>query len=310
LLRGLVDDEAMMTARHLLGSWLAAGAAVGLLSAGCDLHGDTYEAPLSTSGCITGWNAGTVSWAKVGSGPWRPTRDAGLIARQLLVVAGSECRIAFDLGGGRYVVFASSGVRQSSQAPQGLRWWLSPGSTNAYGVMSGTEAGLNTPGIETTTACQDDAGTIQLSGCTTPPAAAKNYPVDAVQRRLVLGAIRDAFHPYPSTRVYWLGDLYRGYGARALGHLAQASTFGYPVTVGPRVWMVDVVTSDPGHPAPRCDSPLRGVPCSRPVRLFTVQEGHGTWVTAFSMLAAGTGPAAPPAAVVNDLRAKLTASPV
>lgn len=297
-------------AKHLLLARLALGAVVGLLSAGCDLHGDTYEAPLSASGCITAWNAGTVSWAKVGSGPWSPTRDTRLVAPRVLVVAGSECRLAFDLRGGRYVVFASSGVRQSSQASQGLQWGLSPGSTAAYGVMSRAEAGLDLPGIQTTTACQDDAGTIQLSGCTTHSASAIAYPVDAVQRRLVLGAIRDAVHPYPTTPVYWLGDAYRGFGARALGHLAHASTFGYPVTVGRRVWMVDVVTSDPGHPAPRCDSPLRGVPCSRPVRLFTVQEGHNIWVAAFSVLAAGTGPAAPPVAVVNDLRAKLTAAPV
>ena len=252
---------------------------------------------------------GTVSWAKVGSGPWRPTRATGLISPRVLVLAGSECRLAFDLGSGRYVVFASSGVRQSSQASHGLQWWLSPGSTDAYGVMSGTEAGLDLPSIQTTSACQDDTGKVQLSGCTPHNPSAKAFPVDAAQRRLVLEAIRDAVHPYPPTPVYWLGDAYRGFGARALGRQAHASTFGYFVTSGRRMWVVDVVTSDPGRPAPRCDSPLRGVPCPRPVRLFTLREDGGVWVTAFSMLAAGTGSAAPPAAVVSDLRSKLTASP-
>ena len=139
---------------------------------------------------------------------------------------------------------------------------LSPGSTSSYGVMSGTEAGLDLPGIQTTSACQDDSGKIHLAGCPPHNPSAKSFPVDAAQRRLVREAIRDAVYPYPPTPVYWLGDTFQGFGARALGSQAHASTFGYFVTLGRRVWIVDIVTSEPGDPAPRCDSPLRGVPCS------------------------------------------------
>ena len=206
---------------------LLAAMVVAVVASGCDLHGDTHEAPLSARQCIDGWNAGTVSWATFGSGPWRATRQSGLVSPRLLVIAGSECRIAFALSGGRYLVVASSGVRQPSDTTShGLQWSLSPGGTAAYGVANPVEAGLRLPSLVVTRACQEDTGTIRVSGCAPHNPAVQPLPVDAIQRRLVATGLRSTPFPYPRTPVYWLGATFHGLGARAVGHQAAASTIG------------------------------------------------------------------------------------
>ena len=112
--------------------------------------------------------------------------------------------------------------------------------------MSGTEAGLTSQVFRRRARARTTQGRFSSGEHHNP--SAKAFPVDAAQRRLVLEAIRDAVYPYPPTPVYWLGDAYQGFGARALGRQAHASTFGYFVTSGRRMWVVDVVTSDPVIP--------------------------------------------------------------
>ena len=288
---------------------LLAAMVVAVVASGCDLHGDTHEAPLSARQCIDGWNAGTVSWATFGSGPWRATRQSGLVSPGLLVIAGSECRIAFALSGGRYLVVASSGVRQPSDTSHGLQWSLSPGATAAYGVANPVEAGLRLPSLEATRACQEDTGTIRASGCAPHNPAVQPLPIDAIQRRLVGSALRGTPFPYPRTSIYWLGATFHGLGARAVGHQAATSTIGYPVAEGSRLWWVDVVTADPGHPAPHCDSPLRGVPCSRPTLLFTIKDGRSQ-VSVFSIPIAGVSDHTPlPATLLLNIHNDLAAVP-
>ena len=146
--------------------------AIAVAISGCASHGETYEAPLSAADCVVGWNSGMVAWEPVGGGGLRPTRESGLVARDLSVVAGSECRIAFRLPGNRLLVVASSGVRDASEAQQGLDWRLSQGTTNAFGVMNPLEAGLH----NVTSGCQADTGEIMLSGCPAHDPAVSRFP--------------------------------------------------------------------------------------------------------------------------------------
>ena len=176
------------------------------------------------------------------------------------------------------------GVRSPSSTESRSEWSLSPGATAAYGVANPWEAGLRLPSLEATRACQEDTGTIRASGCAPHNPAVQPLPIDAIQRRLVGSALRGTPFPYPRTSIYWLGATFHGLGARVVPrHQVTSPTIGYPV---PRrapdlSWWVDVVTADPGHPAPHCDSPLRGVPCSRPTLLFTIKDGRSQAVRLF-----------------------------
>lgn len=274
--------------------------AIAVAISGCASHGETYEAPLSAADCVVGWNSGMVAWEPVGGGGLRPTRESGLVARDLSVVAGSECRIAFRLPGNRLLVVASSGVRDASEAQQGLDWRLSQGTTNAFGVMNPLEAGLH----NVTSGCQADTGEIMLSGCPAHDPAVSRFPINQVQLELSRRSLQAAGVPMGAK---WLGPVWRGLVARPVGYSSGEATIGYSVQANGQLWLVDVVTSSTGLPAPKCDSPLRG-PCGRAVHLFTTRMSK-QWVSVFSIQVGGSGHAPLPASLTTTVRSGLQPIP-
>jgi hypothetical protein len=252
---------------------ILASAILAVVAGGC---GSTPATP-TIAQCVAAWNHGQIATTpglQVGQSP----SAFGYLGRRVWVSpwadpgAGDDlpsvgCSVAFDLGGGRVVLFASRDLHgddasAARAAARGLLFdasgvagdWIMPiAAARLFSTVPGSE---RSQGYGAPDACQGDDGVVRVSGC--PPHAPTTHASTffAWRNQIHATAVGDVAAQGPT---WWLGLTFRGFGANAGPQFHPGRQVVYEVESGKRAWQIWVITVDSHSPAPPGCATLRTV---------------------------------------------------